>query len=269
MQVFVRNVARLLRGGAAVPPAILHDSPITYATDGLITSHTLPFDTDDEFTAALAYVRSKVTHPCYHQYRLSMAVWCVQTVTTFGNFAPADKLIELGVGEGVTSLLAHRYFELKGRPLTAEFMLVDTFKGIDTRLVSAAEVQSWGQSAEAHRDGLLASSYKNSSLPAVRKVFEAYPNVSFLEGSCPEILQASADRITDIRFAHIDMNNAYPEAESLRFLLPRLKSPAIVLFDDYAFATCRLQRDAIDAVCRDAGITPPTPLPTGQGLLFR
>ena len=91
----------------------------------------------------------------------------------------------------------------------------------------------------------------------------------FLEGSCPEILVASSGITRDIRFAHIDMNNPYPEAASLKFLLPRLKSPAIVLFDDYAFATCRHQRDAIDAVCVGAGITCPTPLPTGQGLLFR
>ena len=145
MQAFVRNIARLLRGGAAVPPAILHNSPITYATDGLITSHTLPFDADEVFKTALSDVRSKVSHPCYHVYRLSIAVWCVQTVTTFNNFSSEDKLIELGVGEGITSLLVRRYFALKGKPLQAEFLLVDTFKGIDTRLVSAAEERSWGK----------------------------------------------------------------------------------------------------------------------------
>ena len=173
------------------------------------------------------------------------------------------------MGEGITSLLVHKYFSLKGRPLESEFFLADTFKGIDTRLVSAAEERSWGESAEQRRDTLLASSYKNSSLAAVKKRFEPYRNVHFLEGSCPDVLFAAGDGIKDVRFAHIDMNNAYPEAESLRFLLTKLKSPAIVLFDDYAFATCRHQRDAIDAVCIGAGIACPTPLPTGQGLLFR
>jgi len=269
MLALVRNIARLLRGGAAVPSAIMHDSPITYATDGLITSHTLPFDRDDAFKEALAHVRSQVSHPCYHVYRLSMAVWCVQSAVSFDNFSSDDIFVELGVGEGITSLLVHKYMSLKGKPLQTSFFLADTFRGIDTRLVSAAEVQSWGESAEQHRDNLLASSYKHSSLLAVQKRFEPYENVRFLEGSCPDILHATEESIRNVRFAHIDMNNAFPEAESLKFLLTRLKSPAIVLFDDYAFANCRHQRDAIDAVCLAAGIACPTPLPTGQGLLFR
>lgn len=67
---------------------------------------------------------------------------------------------------------------------------------------------------------------------------------------------------------HIDLNIAYPEAETTRRLWDRLTHGAIVIYDDYAFPAHKTQKQALDAVAREHGVEILS-LPTGQGLLLR
>jgi hypothetical protein len=243
-----------------VPYSQLHGEPITFRHDGLITSHTVNFLEDEKFKATLDKVRLGVKHSLYHEYRIYIALKLAEIAKN----VPNGVFVECGVGEGVMHQTINNYFNEEELPPT---YLMDTFDGIDIRYLSESELR--GLSPEERRKKGV-ESYQANSLSALQSRFSEFKNVFFIQGSIPDIF-GKIDVFNDakVSFLHIDMNNAYPEAQALKYFYGKMTSPGFILFDDYGFASMLEQKRAIDKVCHELSIPIPISLPTGQGLLIR
>lgn len=242
-----------------VPDSSLHHVPVTFRTDGLITSHHVNFHDEPFFTEVLDKVRAQVDHPTYHEFRMYVAMHLAQRVRDLPGM-----IVECGAGEGAFALAILLYTGYD-KPM----VLFDTFSGIDPTLLSEAEHAKYGQTAEERSITVRARAYATNSFEEVAARFKSNPNVTLIKGSVPDILRKNLDRLSNITLLHIDMNTAMPEAEALKMLYAKVTVPGFILFDDYGFEMLCEQRIAVDVACRELGIDVPMSLPTGQGLIIK
>lgn len=147
--------------------------------------------------------------------------------------------------------------------LGKHFYLLDTFRGLDERFVSAADKAS---GAVEKNQKSLSSGFYVERIDEVRANFSQWKNVSLIEGAVPETLaQIRADKIA---YLHLDMNCSVPEVAALQFLWERLIPGALVLLDDYSYYGYLSQKLAMDRFAGEKGIGILS-LPTGQGLLLK
>jgi hypothetical protein len=265
---FLANVESLLNTFARplglrillVQESALHQCPISYRSDGLISSHHVNFKDDNRFDSTLKFVRSQVAHSVYHEYRIYNAI----QLAGYASTVPDSIFVECGVGEGILTLsILHYHVGIKN-----PIYLFDTFSGIDPALLLPEELAKSGLSAEQHSKMKLRS-YRLSSFDAVSQRFAPYPSVKLIPGSVPSVLQNNLALLNRISYLHIDMNNATPEREALTLLYERVTVPGFILFDDYGFEGMSPQRIAVNAACHELGIGIPMSLPTGQGLIIK
>lgn len=185
------------------------------------------------------------------EYRVYVAVWAAQLCSALkGNFA------EFGVNTGITSHAICNYLDFKS--LEKSFFLFDTFDGIPEDMASP------GESLENVRQ--MNELYYRECFEEVRQSFSPYPNVKLIRGRVPESL--STVDVGELSFCHIDMNIAYPEGEALKYVFPRLVVGGVILFDDYGWISHNHQRETVDSICTNFGVTI-LELPTGQGMIFK
>ncbi|HEX4885974.1 MAG TPA: TylF/MycF/NovP-related O-methyltransferase [Casimicrobiaceae bacterium] len=232
--------------------------PGVYAQDGLVSVHNHDFIRDEAF--ARAYARGTMAldgAPDYAwHWRVHVGLWAASTAARLdGDF------VECGVNRG---FLASAIMERLGwDALGRTFWLLDTFAGLDERLVSAREREQ-GVLAR-NREELRRGFYVEGPERAMAN-FAQWRNARIVVGPVPDTLpQVTAARIA---YLHLDMNCAEPEVAALEHFWPRLAPGAVVLLDDYAYAGFGAQKQAMDdfALRRDVAICS---LPTGQGLLLR
>jgi len=241
----------------------LHNEPIQFATDGLITSYHFGGREDKAWTTALCAARDESAphHNLYHEWRLWTACVLMRNI-----LATRDKpvFVECGVGMGMTLYLFLKYIEnlvdadLIERLANSSFLEMDTFEGIDLSLVPQ-EILRLG--------GIQSSAYGMATLPLMERRFAPYPAVWLVPGSIPSSL-CKVDGVQP-DFLHIDLNNPKPEVEALRHFMPLMTKGSIVLLDDYSVTGPRLapQRQAIDDLVTERSWPRILGLPTGQGLL--
>lgn len=242
-----------------VPDSSLHQMPVTFRTDGLITSHHVNFHDEPFFAEVLDKVRAQVAHSTYHEFRMYVAMHLAQRVRDIPGM-----IVECGAGEGAFALAILMYTGYD-QPM----VLFDTFSGIDPALLSESEHAKYGQTAEERSASVRAKAYSTNSLEEVSARFKSHANVTLIKGSVPSILRKNLDRLSNITLLHIDMNTAMPEAEALKMLYAKVTVPGFILFDDYGFEILCEQRAAVDDACRELGIDKPMSLPTGQGLIIK
>lgn len=185
------------------------------------------------------------------EWRVHIILWAAQHAMQLkGDY------VECGVNTGIFSLAICDYlkFEKLG---DKKFWLFDTFKGIPEDQMSTSEREHTISANEA--------SYEECYDLAVRN-FTPYHNVMLVRGKVPESF-ANVD-IQRVAYLSIDMNIAKPEVAALEFFWDKLVKGAPVVFDDYGWAHCREQHDALNAFARSRGVNIAT-LPTGQGLLIK
>lgn len=169
---------------------------------------------------------------------------------------PGD-FVECGVDTGMLSLAICDWLDFN--ELDKDFWLFDTFCGIPEEQMTAAELNGIGGWHNRH-------SYRECFETAVVN-FAAFPRCRLVRGKVPETLAAfPADR--PVAYLSIDMNIVLPEIAAITFFWERLVPGAMVLLDDYAWATHRDQKAAFDAFAEARGAMILT-LPTGQGLIVR
>jgi predicted O-methyltransferase YrrM len=96
--------------------------------------------------------------------------------------------------------------------------------------------------------------------------YAGFQGVNVIRGKVPDsFAQACPERIA---FLHLDLNNAQAESAALEYLFERLVPGAILILDDYGWATYADQQAAADAFAasRNHAILE---LPTGQGMLIK
>jgi hypothetical protein len=224
--------------------------------DGLTTRHNHDFETDPKFSAAYTRGVQAAGDDYGIQWRVHIALWAAFAASKLeGDF------IECGVNRGFLSSAIMEY--LNWDALNKTFFLLDTYEGIDVRLLSEAELKLGA--AERNRR-YLDSGFYVSGVDIVRQNFSQWKGTRIIQGTIPETLnQVDADKVA---FLHLDMNCAIPEAAAFDFFWDRMSPGAIVLLDDYGFRGHELQKSALDACAEKCGVTIAA-LPTGQGLVIK
>ncbi len=233
-------------------------APAAYAQDGLITVHSHAFMESKSF--ADAYARGVATLDGGKDYawhwRVHVGLWAASVASKI----PGD-FVECGVNRGFMSSAIMRY--LGWNSLDRHFYLLDTFSGLDAKLITEKDVRS---GVSKYNDDSLRSGFYVNTAESVRQNFAEWDRVHIVVGSVPETLtQVSADRIA---YLHLDMNCAAPEVAAISQLWPKLSPGAIILLDDYAYFGFTPQRLAMDEFAATMGIQVCS-LPTGQGLIIK
>jgi hypothetical protein len=226
-----------------------------YDEDGLWTVHNHDFMQDASFRKAYARGAQGAKLHAWH-WRVHIGLWAASCAAKLdGDF------VECGVNRGFLSSAIMDY--LNWNSLNKTFYLLDTFAGIDERLLSAEEREA---GALERNEQHLKLGFYVSGVDAVRANFAEWQNVRIIQGTVPDTLGNIDSQ--KIAYLHLDMNCAEPEVAAFEYLWDRLTPGAFVLLDDYAYKGYGAQKTAMDAAAetRDVGIAS---LPTGQGLLIK
>jgi len=185
------------------------------------------------------------------EWRVHMILWAAKHASLLeGDF------VECGVNTGILSLAACDYLSFD-KIIDKKFWLFDTFQGIPVDQASESEM---GHTIVANE-----TSYEECYELAVRN-FAPYPNAILVRGKVPETFR-DLD-IKRVAYLSIDMNIAKPEVAAMEFFWDKLVKGAPVVFDDYAWAHCGEQYDALNEFAKSRGVKIAA-LPTGQGLLIK
>ncbi|MGH7082662.1 MAG: TylF/MycF/NovP-related O-methyltransferase [Acetobacteraceae bacterium] len=239
---------------AGAPPELLEYS---YNGQGLRTFGKVAGFLDDP-RFQLAYARGwnsghrKAAMIDDSRWVVHVALWAATQAARL----PGD-FVECGVDTGMLSLAICEWLDFN--KLEKDFWLFDTFRGIPEDQMTAAEragIGGWHNR----------NSYTECYETAVAN-FAPWPRCTLVRGKVPESLGAfPAGR--SVSYLSIDMNIVLPEIAAITFFWERLVPGAMVLLDDYAWATHRDQKAAFDAFAEARGAMILT-LPTGQGLIIR
>jgi len=139
------------------------------------------------------------------------------------------------------------------------FYLFDTWSGIPTQQVSAAEKHL----------GILEMNRKyqngDSRFSEAQLKFSQWPNAVLIRGRVPESLSALNDSAR-IAYASIDLNVAEAEMGAIDVIWPKMTNGGLVLIDDYGWASHANQKRAWDEWAHRTGVMI-LALPTGQALV--
>lgn len=225
--------------------------PVTYCQDGLATVVDSSFMTNKNFIDA--YESGKATNSWGRDihWRMYNACWAAKQAKNLdGDF------VECGVNKGGSAITVIKYTDFQDT--NKKFWLLDTYRGVDNSLLSKTE-KNMGIGTRYNNN-------YNDCYDEVLELFEGYSNVEIIKGRVPETLsQVTADKIS---YLHIDMNNATPEIAAAEYFWDRLVSGAIMLLDDYAWRTHKVQKEEFDKFASKIGIEILS-MPTGQGLIIK
>ena len=205
-------------------------------------------------------------HTVYHEYRLWVACNLMATVVERQVRSPSTRtpvFLEAGVGMGMTLYVFSSWLanipdqRLNSAFRNSQYIGLDTFEGIDLSLITPALRKRYRSKTVP---------YGGTTLDVAHRRFSHLPNVSFVKGSIPAILEQVSGIQPD--WLHIDLNNPAPEVATLRSLVPNMTKGSMVLLDDYGFQSARDQFEAANQVLSSMGFQRPITLPTGQGLLL-
>lgn len=221
---------------------------LTFNADGLATSNNADFIREERF--AKAYAAAAATNPWPGftlQWRIHVVCWCAEQASRLdGDY------VECGVNTGAYARAITEYLPFGS--LGKRFHLLDTFRGIDPRFISAEE-KARGIHQYTYRD----------SYAEVQQTFRNFP-VNIIRGSVPETLPLCDAK--QICYLSIDMNNVLPEIAALEYFWGKVVKGGFILLDDYGFPQHELQKEAFDKFAFEHGHSILC-LPTGQGLILK
>lgn len=194
----------------------------------------------------------KAAHIDDARWTVHVALWAASRAAQLsGDF------VECGVDTGMLSLAICDWLDFN--KLDRDFWLFDTFRGIPEEQMTEAERTGIGGWHNQH-------SYVECYERAVAN-FAAWPRCRLVRGVVPDSLAAFHEE-RRVAYLSIDMNIVAPEIAAINFFWERLVPGAIVLLDDYAWASHTAQKVAFDEFAAAHGAMILS-LPTGQGLLIR
>ena len=221
-------------------PAVVGPS---YSLDGLSTDHNHDFLQDERFRAAYQRAVQAGGFDFGIPWRVHVALWVAEQASHLeGSF------VECGVGRGFISsaVLQHLPWE----SLAKDFYLFDTFTPHNVQVDAASEQRP----------------HYAADVATVSSNFAEWSRVHLVPGRVPDTLGSIA--VGSVAYLHVDMNHPDPEVAAVRWFWPKLVTGGWLLLDDYAYAGCEPQKQAMDEVAADLGFTILS-LPTGQGLAVK
>ena len=246
----LRANAGLLNLMPGVPWQLI-PGPLTYNQDGLATVTNCDFLNDPRFQEAyrLGEQTGSWKDAKIH-WRIHVLCWAADKASRLeGDF------VECGVNRGGFSRAVMHFVDFPR--LGKTFYLLDTFRGLEDRLVSDAERKrgigagKWFQYQDCYE--------------AVCKTFEGLP-VVIVRGVVPETLPQV--KATKVCYLSIDMNCVAPEIAAAEYFWDKLVRGAVMVLDDYGWEAHYEQKMAFDRFAAQKGVMV-LGLPTGQGLVFK
>ena len=225
--------------------------PLTYDTDGLVTSNNADFITEERFKKAYAAASATKPWPGFTlQWRVYMVCWFADRVKGLeGDF------VECGVNTGAYARAVIEYINFNSTGKM--FYLLDTFEGFPNEQITEREKQLGLEFYGGDH-------YKNV-YEQVLDTFKDF-NVKIIKGMVPQTLPLCKSE--KIAFLSIDMNAVVPEIAAAEFFWDKLVKGGVMILDDYGFPMHIQQKNAFDqfAKTKSAEILS---LPTGQGIIIK
>ena len=163
----------------------------------------------------------------------------------------AGDFAECGVYRGGTALLLARVLT---KAASKRLYLFDSFKGLPRM---DRERDPWFSEGQ----------YCSESVEAVEALLADFRNmVDIRAGWIPETFQGL--ETGRYAFVHSDVDLYQSTLDCCKYFYPRLSSGGVLLFDEYAFAPSRGEKDAVDEFFYDKPESPMT-LPTGQAFVLK
>ncbi len=260
MKQILLNPARSLRKAAAratrwlvrrIPGAAweMVPGPLTYNQDGLATVTNADFLSDPRFQEAyrLGEQTGSWGDSRIH-WRVYVVCWAADKASRLeGDF------VECGVNRGGYARAAMHFVDFPR--LDKTFYLLDTYHGLEDRLISEAE----------RKRGIPQFYRYEECYEAVCKTFEGFRTV-IVRGVVPETLPRV--KAAKVCYLSIDMNCAAPEIAAAEYFWDKLVPGAVMVLDDYGWERHYEQKVAFDRFAARKGVRV-LALPTGQGLIFK
>jgi hypothetical protein len=254
---FFKHYKQISFGKKIVPPGSvcfqsnIFSGPVTYQTDGLITSNNCDFISESRF--AKAYAAAAATNP-WTGFTLQ---WRVYIVCWFADFVKKleGDYVECGVNTGAYARAVIDYIDFNQTGKT--FYLLDTFEGFPDDQISEEE----------RKNGInyYGGDHYKDVYEQVKQTFAPF-NTRIIKGRVPETLpQCTAQRIA---YLSIDMNAVAPEIAAAEYFWDKVVSGGVIVLDDYGFPQHINQKMAFDKFAKEKGVQILS-LPTAQGVIIK
>lgn len=188
------------------------------------------------------------------EWRALVCLWAAKHAANL----PGD-FVECGVNTGIYSLAICDYLDFNR--LNKTFWLLDTYSGSPVEQMTEQEVERYGDRKKKQNDQIYFECYD-----LAKSNFAPWPRATLVQGMIPDTLEEVT--ASEVAYLSIDMNFVAPERASLEYFWPKMVRGAVVVFDDYGWENCRMQKDAHDEWAAKNGVEILL-LPTGQGLLIK
>ena len=228
---------------------IFYSGVIRYREDELITSHKCDFLYDNKFKRIYdEAVKDGLAISPTIRWRAHVMCWAASNcIKLDGDF------IECGVNKGFLSKIIIDFVNFTNSKKF--FYLLDTYEGFSEKYLLPSELQK----------GIKTGGYE-PCYEFVINYFSRYKNIRIIKGIVPETLKLVKSE--KIAFISIDMNNAIPEIEAVKFFWDKLVKGGMIILDDYGHAGHEAQKNAFDKLSHDLSFNI-LALPTGQGLIIK
>jgi hypothetical protein len=273
--IFLKKVKNLLTNNILfIPKTALHNFPITFENDGLVSSFRLPFEKDLIFKKVITKTSKIINKVIYDEWRQY-----VYTAYFINSLRKSDNnneiFLEVGIGVGARNLITLNYLKAKKIRMLNKLYAFDSFAGINPDLITKKEYLFKKKFINQKKSEIAEDYYKNAisknyNYNFVKKTFKSFNNVRIIKGWVPEILYKNQKifKKNSIIFAHIDLNSAEAEKQCLEFIFPYMNKNGVIIFDDYLFQAHNIEIfKKINNFCDKKKIPRPIGLPTGQGLM--
>jgi O-methyltransferase len=168
----------------------------------------------------------------------------------YARHLPGD-FAECGVYRGGTALLLGRVLGANGGK---RLYLFDSFQGLPKM---DQEKDPWFTEGQ----------YSAESVEAVEELLRDFRSkIDVRPGWIPDTFRGLENN--RYAFAHLDVDLYQSTLDCCKYFYPRLVPGGILLFDEYAFAPARGEKDAVDEFFADKPESPIT-LPTGQAMVLK
>ena len=203
----------------------------SFMGDGMATTLYVPFMHDDKFQSAYEDAISSIDKETADlmrnqdiRWRAHIVTWAAkQAIKIDGDF------VECGVWWGILSKVICNYTNFE-QFKNKKFYLID----------------NWGNPEKGNFD--LKTKNNKDILAKVKERFEKYPNVNFIRGNVPEILQEVP--VKKIAYLSLDMNGSIAERATLERYYDIITPGGIIYFDDYGWGYPKL-RKTVDEFFKD------------------
>ena len=234
------------------------NNPYLHEGDGLATNHITDFMKDEKFIKNYLEAAEGTNHKIFYRAYI-LNYFAEYALKLFDVNENEGCFVELGTHKGLMAKVIVLNSNIDKKKIN--FYLFDTFNGIPLGHIKDQEKKYVITSNDQF--------YNEDVYEFTKEKFSNFSFVKIIKGMLPSTLKNKDINLENIKFLHIDLNNAHAEIESIKILYDKISKGAPVILDDYSYSeTFRPQKNAWDEFANEMGFKILS-LPTGQGLFLK